>query len=81
MNEKTAEFEPISPESLDDNRMSPVKRTTESRENQEARDEVADGSYLEGKAKSLDFSTGEDQQNLLLDANLSQKFVLYFDVI
>ena len=55
VNDKTAEFKPISPESLDVNCISPVKETSKSREHQETRDKTVDGSYVEVIAKILDF--------------------------
>ena len=80
VNDKTAEFKPISPESLVDNRISPVKETSEPRKNNETREKTADRSYVEGEAKALDLSTGKNQLKHLFEAKLNDKLVLYFDV-
>ena len=80
VDDKTSEFKPISPESLDDNRISSVIETSELGENNETREKTADRSYVEGEAKALDLSTGKNQLKNLFEAKLNDKLVLYFDV-
>ena len=78
MNVGETKFEPISPESLDES--FPVKETSEHRENQKTREKIADGSYVEGEAKVLDLSTGQNQEKNSLETNLNEKFALHFSL-
>ena len=78
MNPDENKFEPISPKSLDES--SSLKKTSKPIKNKETKDKAANGSYIEGEAKVLDLSTGNNKEKISLETKHNEKFALHISV-